>query len=211
MLRLRQNLLLTTAICSALAASAAAIQLRAQDEGATGAPFRFQPLAASAACVIGSAGTPGAEQPFILPDGFVQTIIAREGDGGTTDNWDMNTVNETGPHAGRFLYRSHETPTNGQVTVTDLGTGTTRVLAQRVDWNRMDGIVWTPWHTLLIAEEMRPERQPSMPDPLVPQAQAGRVYEVDPVSGANSSVTRSRRKSARGDAVRFARKRLRDF
>ena len=77
--------------------------------------------------------------------------VAREGDGGTIDNWDMQTVNETGAHAGRFLYRSHEVPTNGMVSVTDLQTGVTSVLAQRVYWDRLDGIVWTPWQTLLAA------------------------------------------------------------
>jgi len=151
---------------------------------AAGQPFKFDPLPLSTACTVGGAGVFPFEQPFVLPAGFQQTIVAREGDGGTTDNWDMNTLNETGPHAGRFLYRSHETPQAGQISVTDLSTGQTRVLVQRADWNRMDGIVWTPWHTLLTAEEMRPERLPSTPDPLVPQAQAGLLYEVDPVTGA---------------------------
>src|SRR5688500_11881919 len=181
MIRLRQKMLMAT-VSGALAATAAAIQLSAQDKSATRGPFQFQPLASSAACVIGGAGAPGAEQPFILPDGFVQTVIAREGDGGTTDNWDMNTLNETGPHAGRFLYRSHETLTHGQLSGTDLRTAVTRGLVERADWNRMDGIVWTPWRTLLTGEEMRPERQPSTPDPQVPQAQAGLMYEVDPVT-----------------------------
>jgi uncharacterized protein len=151
---------------------------------AAGQPFKFDPLPSSTACTVGGAGVFPLEQPFVLPAGFQQTIVAREGDGGSTDNWDMNTLNETGPHAGRFLYRSHETPQAGQISVTDLSTGQTRVLVQRADWNRMDGIVWTPWHTLLTAEEMRPERLPSTPDPLVPQAQAGLLYEVDPVTGA---------------------------
>jgi hypothetical protein len=183
MLRVRQKAQLS-AVLGAFAVSAAVMQLGAQGGSPGRGPFQFQPLASSAACVIGGAGAPGAEQPFILPTGFVQTVIAREGDGGTTDNWDMNTLNETGPHAGRFLYRSHETLTSGQLSVTDLQTGITRVLVERADWNRMDGIVWTPWGTLLTGEEMRPERQPSTPDPLVPQAQAGLMYEVDPVSGA---------------------------
>ena len=146
-------------------------------------PFAFGPLPSSAVCVPGGAGTFPDEQPFLLPAGFTQTVIAREGDGGTIDNWDMNTLNETGPHAGRYLYRSHETLENGMVSVTDLETGTTRVLVQSPFWNRMDGMVWTPWGTLLTAEEMRPERQPSTPDPRVPQAQAGLLYEVDPVTG----------------------------
>jgi sugar lactone lactonase YvrE len=167
-----------------LAVAVAAVLLGAQDESALRRPFRFQPLPSSAACVPGGAGAPGAEQPFVLPEGFEQTVFAREGDGGTTDNWDMNTLNETGPHAGRFLYRSHETVTNGQISVTDLKTGITRVLVERPDWNRMDGIVWTRWGTLVTGEEMRPERQPSTPDPLVPQAEAGLMYEVDPVTGA---------------------------
>lgn len=155
----------------------------AQQEGVTSGAFQFSPLAVSAACVPGGAGTFPAEQPFLLPDGFVQTVVAREGDGGTIDNWDMHTLNETGPHAGRFLFHSHETLTNGMVSVTDLSTGQTRVLAQRLYWNRLDGLVWTPWGTLLTGEEMRPERQPSVQDPRVPQAQAGLMYELDPVTG----------------------------
>jgi len=138
--------------------------VRATPIAAVAHPFQFEPLASSAACTIGGAGAFPLEQPFVLPPGFQQTIIAREGDGGSTDNWDMNTLNETGPHAGRFLYRSHETLQAGQISVTDLQTGLTRVLVARPDWNRMDGMVWTPWGTLLTAEEMRPERLPSTPD-----------------------------------------------
>jgi len=147
--------------------------------------FQFDPLPASAACVLGGAGAFPNEQPFLLPAGYTQTVIAREGDGGSADQWDMNTLNESGSHAGRFLYRTHETLENGMVSVTDLVTGFTRVLAQHDHWNRMDGIVWTPWGTLLAAEEMRPERLPSLPDPTVPQARAGLVYEIDPVTGAS--------------------------
>jgi uncharacterized protein len=29
----------------------------------------------------------------------------------------------------------------------------TRIVAQRADWERLDGITWTPWGTILIAEE----------------------------------------------------------
>jgi hypothetical protein len=85
--------------------------------------------------------------PFFLPQGFEQVVIAKEGDGGTIDLWDMLTHNETGPQAGRFLYRTHETGVNGQVSVTDLKTRSTRILAQRADWERLDGLAWTPWGT----------------------------------------------------------------
>jgi hypothetical protein len=148
--------------------------------GPAGGPFQFEPLPTSAPC---TAGQPENAQ-FLLPPGYTQVVFAREGDGGSTDEWDQNTLNETGPHAGRFIYRAHETPTNGQVTVTDLQTGITRVLAQRADWNRLDGTVWTPWRTILTGEELRAGRTPSGPDPLVPQAQAGLIYEIDPDTGA---------------------------
>src|SRR6185295_5297860 len=143
--------------------------------------FRFEPLPASAVC---TAGRPD-DQQFLLPPGFVQRVIAREGDGGSIDEWDQNTLNETGPRAGRFLYRAHEVSRNAEVTVTDLRTGITRVLAQRQDWNRLDPAFWTPWGTLLTAEELRRGRVPFDPDPAVPQALAGLVYELDPITGAS--------------------------
>lgn len=89
-------------------------------------------------------------------------------------------MNETGASAGRFLYRPHEIGSNGAVTVTDLETGVTSFLAQRSDWERLDGIAWTPWGTLLTAEETS---SPAQPDTAVPQAQAGLVYEIDPQTG----------------------------
>jgi hypothetical protein len=68
-------------------------------------------------------------QPFISREGYTQTIVATEvGDfipvtGSGAGNPDMNTLNETGPLAGRFLYRTHEVGSNGAVTITDLETG----------------------------------------------------------------------------------------
>ena len=106
---------------STFAACAVSVALVAAQEGtALTGPFAFTPLPASAACVPGGAGTFPDEQPFLLPDGFVQYVVARQGDGGTGDNWDMHVLNETGPEAGRFLYHSHETLVDGMVSVTDL-------------------------------------------------------------------------------------------
>ena len=82
------------------------------------------------------------------------------------------------------------------MSVTDLSTGETQVLAQRIYWDRLDGLVWTPWNTLLTGEEMRPERQPSVQDPRVPQAQAGLMYEVDPVTGEDVPLPALGRESA---------------
>ncbi len=137
-------------------------------------PFeKFKPLASSSAC-------PGAvNKPFVLPSGYDQQIVAQEGDGGTEDLWDMNTQNETGKDAGRYVYRTHEVSPGAEVSVTDLKTGKTNVLAQRSDWERFDGIVWSPWGTILAGEETSSS---AGPDPQVPEAKAGLVYEffVDP-------------------------------
>jgi len=58
------------------------------------------------------------------------------------------------------------------------------MLAQRQDWERFDGIVWTPWNTILAAEETGAPG-PGLADPHVPQATAGLVYEIDPATGAS--------------------------
>ena len=141
-------------------------------------PFeKFQPLAASAPCP----GAPSGRQakPFVIPAGFDQQVVTEEGEpgyNGNTDNWDMSTQNEFGKDAGRYIYRTHENRRGqaSQVSLTDLQTGQNRVLAERSDWEAFDGIVWTPWGTILAAEEVT---KASARDPQVPQAEAGLVYE----------------------------------
>jgi len=108
--------------------------------------FQFEPLASSAVCTPG--GNPNA--PFIVPGGYTQRIVASEP--AVPDAIDMNTQNETGPFAGRYLYREAEGAV-GALTVTDLETGVTKQVAFRPDWESMDPIVWTPWGTILIGEE----------------------------------------------------------
>ncbi len=74
-------------------------------------------------------------------------------DGGRDDWPDMNTVNETGPMAGRFLYRTHELrypdnqPEGGTVSVIDLKTGETTILAQDPSYNALEfaGRHGAPW------------------------------------------------------------------
>lgn len=119
----------------------------------------FKPIAESA---NSTAWNPAA--PWLLPKGFRQRVVTDENalniyDGGRNDWHDMNTLNETGKQAGRFLYTTHELrfpdnqPGGGAVSVTDLHTGTTRILAQDASFDALDGIRWTPWGTVLFAEE----------------------------------------------------------
>jgi uncharacterized protein len=138
--------------------------------------LQFEPLPTSAPCTPGG----NASQPFLLPDSYAQSVIASEPQ--FPDVPDMNTLNENGAHAGRFLYRTHELGSNGAVSVTDLVTGITRILARRAEWGRLDGIAWTPWGSLLIAEERA----------------GGLVYELDPLTGAGVARPAIGRKSHEG-------------
>jgi sugar lactone lactonase YvrE len=146
------------------------------DSDGTKGPFQFEPLLTSAPCTAGG----NALQPFVLPIGYSQNVIASQPQ--FADLPDMHTLNENGPQAGRYLYRTHEVGSNGSVSVTDLWTGQTTTLAQRPEFRRLDGIVWTPWGTLLIAEETT----------------GGLVYELDPHSGAATARPAIGRKSHEG-------------
>ena len=70
-------------------------------------------------------------------------------------NWDMNTLNETGRDKGRFLFTVFETGQSG-VQRHDLETGTTDTIWQSPTFLghvAFDASYWTPWGTLLFAEE----------------------------------------------------------
>ena len=70
-------------------------------------------------------------------------------------SWDMNTINETGPHKGRYLFTVFETGNSG-VQRTDLETGVTDTIFQSPapgDYVSFDACYWTPWGTLITAEE----------------------------------------------------------
>ena len=143
-------------------ATAAVIGITAPAAVAATGPFDFTPIAGSA---YGQASTDWTE-PYVLPEGYSQSLVSDETGldvyPGVDDLHDMNTQNETGPQAGRYLFNTYEVGSNGAIGVTDLKTGKSRVIAQREDWNRLDGIVWTPWGSLLVTEE----------------TSGGKVYEV---------------------------------
>ena len=161
-MRSRRWILPLAAACGAAAIPLGALQAK---QGSGTGSFQFDPIAGSAAG-DGSDFDPAA--PWILPDGFEQFVVSDESDldvyveptdsdGRSNDLNDMNTVNETGKHAGRYLYRTHEVRGNdergGSVSVVDLKTGEARVLAEDPTWEALDGITWTPWGTVLFAEE----------------------------------------------------------
>ncbi len=148
-------------------------------------PMKFKPIAASAYEQTTTDPHILNTKPWVIPKGYKQYIVSDESNldiyPNSPDLNDMNTVNETGKHAGRYLYRTHEVRPGtdpylgGAVSVVDLKTGNARVLAQRTDWEALDGLVWTPWQTLLFAEETITSQ---IPDPEAPNAQSGLLYEM---------------------------------
>ena len=156
--------MLSLAACADDATTAPLARPRVSATAATVGPVQFEPLTSSATCTAGG----NANAPFAIPAGFAQVNVASEPD--YLGNPDMITQNETGPEAGRYIFQPHELGlnTNTGVSVTDLLTGTTKMLVQRNDWGSLDGIVWTPWGTVLTAEERT----------------GGKVWEIDPRTGA---------------------------
>jgi uncharacterized protein len=123
---------------------------------ADGARFSdFTPLAASAA------PTSDESAPITLssPKFAQRSIASRETQlaAGKPNSgaWDQTTVNETGEDRGRFLFTVFETDQAG-VQRQDLKTGATETI-----WNAFaegdavafDACYWTPWGTLITAEE----------------------------------------------------------
>lgn len=129
-------------------------------------PWEYVPIEGSA---YGQASTDWTV-PYIVPEGYNQWMVQDETVldvyPGIDDLHDMNTQNEGGHQAGRYMYNTYEVNSGGAIAVTNLKTGEAQILAQDsdwgFDWNRLDGIRWTPWNTLLITEETA----------------GGKVYEV---------------------------------
>ena len=138
---------------AALCALAAGMAVMTSPADAATGPMAFEPIAGSAYGQQSSDWT----EPYLVPDGYSQELVADETTldmyAGEDDLSDMNTVNETGPQAGRYLYRTHEVGSNAGLAVVDLETGEAKPLVKDPAWSRVDGIEWTPWGTLLFGEE----------------------------------------------------------
>ena len=152
-------------------------------------PMAFKPIKGSAYNELTNDPAVLDESTWLIPEGFKQSVVSDESNLNIyiDNDWpDMNTVNETQKQAGRYLYRTHEVrPGNdqrndgrlgGAVSVIDLKTGKAKELAARDYWEALDGIVWTPWHTILVAEETN---SGGYPDPDYPHASSGLVYEIE--------------------------------
>ena len=134
--------------CALLFASSAAF--------ADGTRFSdFTPLTSSA----GPTTNEAAPISFGNPAFQQQSIVSRTdklADGvPNTGSFDMNTVNESGPLNGRFLFSVFETGQAG-VQRTDLITGQTDTVWHSLtpgDAVSFDASYWTPWGTFITAEE----------------------------------------------------------
>lgn len=174
-----------------IAAVSSVISSAALADATVNGPMAFDPISGSAYATINDPNSPVLNStPWVIPQGYTQAIISDESDLNLyvgVDWPDMSIVNESRKNAGRYLYRTHEVrPGNdvrvdggvgGAVSVIDLKTGEAKELAARADWEALDGLVWTPWHTILFAEETD-EVSGAYKDPDVPQATAGLVYEL---------------------------------
>jgi len=159
-----KNVMLCSAIAAALSLPSVAVADKYDNRGQS---FNFKALEQSA-----NAADWDKTAPWKLPKGYVQTVVSDETDlniypGGRDDWHDMNVVNETGKMAGRFMYRTHEVrlgrgdavvdAIGGTVSVVDLETGESKILTQRGGledgYTALDGIRWTPWNTVVFAEE----------------------------------------------------------
>lgn len=164
-------------------------------------PMDFEPIPHSAyqestidPAILGS-------EPWLLPVGYRQEIVSDE------NRLDLYVRNDrpyrlAGDVTGSYLYRIHRRYLNnaddllgdgrvgGTLSVIELGTGQTRELIWRQDWEELGGLARTPWGSLLLAEETDVQHRP---DPQHPEAKRGLVYELrlapnDPTVVTNVNV-----------------------
>jgi secreted PhoX family phosphatase len=103
-------------------------------------------------------------------------------------NYDMHTVNESGPEAGRYLFSPYETGQPG-IQRTDLTTMQTVTLWASPapgEHRSFDASRWTPWGSYLTAEE-------SWSDPGDTPSAYGRLFEVtNPLADPTDIVIKHR-------------------
>lgn len=151
----------------ASAVLAAGLTLAAQPVSAISNFSQFTPLASSV-----PAGSLPETAPFTLssPKFSIRTLSANDAgsaNGGVKlgDNWDMNTLNENGPQAGRYLFTPYEIGTSG-VRRLDLQTGQAITIVNG-GFGGGDASRWTPFGTYLTGEEATNGRLFELRNPLL--------------------------------------------
>lgn len=150
---------------------------------ALAAPFAFADNATSFdhfTPLVGDtvAGSLPESAPFVLSSPHFSQINIASRDVNQTNrfdsgNWDMHTLNETGPDAGRYLFTVYET-SQGGIQRTDLrNMQTTTIWAAPAVGSHVafDASRWTPWGSFLTAEESWSD------NPAAPSIY-GRLFEV---------------------------------
>jgi hypothetical protein len=147
----------------------------AADNPTQAAFYLFESLSSSAVCKSG--GDPAV--PLSLAPAYKQQVFGSEPS--FPDRAGGLALNKADPDPERYLFRTHSLPTNSAISVTDTANrNATRILSQRSDWERMDGIAFTPGKTLLVGENVKTAQSL---DPTQPNAKAGLVYEVNITTG----------------------------
>ena len=148
----------------------------------------YTPLPANDGIARTNSTFPNPGAPFVVAPGVTQTILfqgdspsgltlPRGGNGAQGPSFDQIAINTVGPDAGRFLFTVTETNGNSGVVRFDKQTGVATLIAQPPNGQRFDMARFTPWGTVVAAEETS-SRLPGSPAGLAPTANNGVVYEV---------------------------------
>lgn len=155
--------------------------------------FLFSALDRSAACTAGG----DTVKPLSLADGFSQAVVY--GEPSFPDRVHGQTFNRTDPNFERFVYRAHSLQSNASVSFTDTANNNlTGILAQRSDWERLDGITWTPTGNQIITGEN--VRTSELKDPAATTAKAGMAYQINPNTGVSTLLPRLGSRAHKGIA-----------
>ncbi len=115
----------------------------------------FTPLVSSAPATADEAAPITFGNPIFRQRSIADRTTQLAADKPNSGNWDMNTLNETGRHAGRYLFTVFETDQAG-VQRHDLWSGRTETIWQSpapLQHVAFDPSFWTPWGTLITGEE----------------------------------------------------------
>lgn len=148
--------------------------------------FLFDQVKSSAGCTAGG----DAAKPLSLAGAYAQAVIASEP--AFPDRASGITFNKTDAvDPDRYLYRTHGLISNSSVSITDTADKSSRILAQRPDWERLEGVVWTQNRTLIAGENVRVQQSPppTTENSAAGVPKAGVAYEINPVTGTSRPLT----------------------